>query len=121
MAYTVGIESKLTPSNRIYAEPVTRGLEFTCIALSKNVGQDTEELADSFRNAYGVTLKPHHSFMVKPIFSAAMSACPYNKDFYAKLGSDLAKVVAQLREYLAALDKIVGILKGFLASKEAKW
>jgi len=59
--------------------------------------------------------------MVKPIFSAAMSACPYRKDFYAKLGDNLDKVLEQLRPYLAALDKIVGILKAFLASKEAKW
>lgn len=59
--------------------------------------------------------------MVKPIFSAAMSACPYRKDFYAKLGSDLTKVMSQLRVYLAALDKIVGILKAFLASSAAKW
>jgi len=50
-----------------------------------------------------------------------MSACPYRKDFYAKLGSNLEQVLAQLRTYLAALDKIVGILKGFLSSKEAKW
>ena len=59
--------------------------------------------------------------MVKPIFSAAMGACPYRKDFYSKLGTDVAKVLAELRPYLAALDKIVAILKGFLASKEAKW
>ena len=50
-----------------------------------------------------------------------MSACPYRKDFYAKLGSDEEKVAAELRVYLAALDKIVGILKIFLASKDAKW
>ncbi|KAJ9142913.1 Glycolipid transfer protein [Pleurostoma richardsiae] len=100
---------------------LTRGLEFTCAALSANVAKETEELADSFRGAYGHTLKPFHSFLVKPIFSAAMSACPYRKDFYAKLGSNLEQVLAQLRTYLAALDKIVGILKGFLSSKEAKW
>ncbi|KAK4112649.1 glycolipid transfer protein, partial [Canariomyces notabilis] len=100
---------------------LVRGLEFTCIALSKNVAQESEELADSFRGAYGVTLKPHHSFLVKPVFSAAMSACPYRKDFYAKLGSDEAKVKEELREYLAALDKIVAILKAFLDSKDAKW
>lgn len=97
-----------------------RGLEFTCIALSKNIGS-TEELADSFRGSYSVTLMRHHSFLVKPIFSAAMSACPYRKDFYAKLGDDEQKVQEELREYLAALDKIVNILKGFLESKEAKW
>ncbi|KAF9881515.1 glycolipid transfer protein [Colletotrichum karsti] len=100
---------------------LTRGLEFTCIALSQNVAKESEELSESFRNAYSTTLKPHHSFLVKPIFSAAMSACPYRKDFYAKLGDDQDKVAAQLRVYLAALEKIVGILKGFLASKDAKW
>lgn len=97
------------------------GLEFTCIALSQSVAKPTEELADSFRGAYGATLKPHHSFLIKPVFSAAMSACPYRKDFYGKLGSDQAKVASELRVYLASLDKIVRILKGFMASKEAKW
>jgi hypothetical protein len=100
---------------------LVRGLEFTCIALSQNVNKPSEELADSFRTAYGTTLKPHHSFLVKPIFSAAMGACPYRKDFYSKLGSDAEKVNAELRVYLAALDKIVGILKGFLDTKDAKW
>ena len=100
---------------------ITSGLEFTCIALSQNIAQASEELADSFRGAYGQTLKPHHSFLVKPIFSAAMSACPYRKDFYAKLGDNEAKVVEELRVYLASLEKIVGILKGFLETKDAKW
>ncbi|KAL2139211.1 hypothetical protein VTI28DRAFT_5499 [Corynascus sepedonium] len=100
---------------------LVRGLEFTCIALSQNLANHDHELADSFRNAYGVTLKPHHSFLIKPVFSAAMSACPYRKDFYSKLGSDEAKVKEELRQYLEALDKIVAILKAFLESKEAKW
>ncbi|KAK4121673.1 glycolipid transfer protein [Parathielavia appendiculata] len=100
---------------------LVRGLEFTCLALSQNLANHEHELSESFRNAYGVTLKPHHSFMIKPIFSAAMSACPYRKDFYSKLGSNEGKVKEELREYLAALDKIVGILKAFLDSKDAKW
>ncbi|KFH44562.1 Pleckstriny domain-containing family A member-like protein [Hapsidospora chrysogenum ATCC 11550] len=100
---------------------LVRGLEFTCIALSSNVAKDTEELSDSFRAAYGTTLKPHHSFVVKPIFSAAMSACPYRKTFYEKLGSDPEKVRSELRTYLQGLDKIVAILKGFLDRKESKW
>jgi len=98
-----------------------RALEFTCIALTQNLAKDSEEMSDSFRAAYGVTLKPHHSFLIKPVFSAAMSACPYRKDFYAKLGSDPAKVTEEMSKYLAALDNIVNILKGFLGSKEAKW
>ncbi|RDW69280.1 glycolipid transfer protein [Coleophoma cylindrospora] len=100
---------------------LVRGLEFTCIALSQNIANVSEELSASFRNAYGSTLKPHHSFMVKPIFSAAMSACPYRKDFYVKLGDDQDKVTAELRVWLAALEKQVAILKGFLDRKEAKW
>ncbi|KAL7788959.1 glycolipid transfer domain-containing protein [Trichoderma ceciliae] len=100
---------------------LVRGLEFTCLALSANVAKPSEELADSFRTAYGSTLKPHHSFLIKPVFSAAMSACPYRADFYVKLGSDQEQVTSDLRVYLASLEKIVGILKGFLESKEAKW
>ncbi|KAK7996516.1 hypothetical protein PG989_004556 [Apiospora arundinis] len=100
---------------------LVRGLDFTCIALSQNLAKDGEELSESFRNAYGNTLKPHHSFLIKPVFSAAMSACPYRKDFYTKLGADQDKVVAELRPYLAALDKIVAILKGFQDRKESKW
>lgn len=50
-----------------------------------------------------------------------MSACPYRKDFYAKLGDNDAKVTEELQVYLTALAKIVGILKKFVDSKEAKW
>lgn len=50
-----------------------------------------------------------------------MSACPYRKDFYAKLGEDPEKVAEELRVWLAALEKVIAILKGFLDRKEAKW
>lgn len=84
---------------------------------------NTEELADSFRGAYGTTLKPHHSFVIKPIFSAAMSACPYRKDFYHNVsaGSDGDAFQEKMRGYLESLQKVVDILKPFVNSKEAKW
>lgn len=50
-----------------------------------------------------------------------MSATPYRKDFYAKLGVDQEKVLAELRVWLASLEKILAVLKGFLDRKEAKW
>ena len=59
--------------------------------------------------------------MVKPIFSAAMSATPYRKDFYGKLAPDEATAQARQEEWLAALEKRVEILKAFMGSKEAKW
>ena len=50
-----------------------------------------------------------------------MSACPYRKDFYPKLGADQDAVALELRSYLMALEKIVAILKGFQDTKDAKW
>lgn len=100
---------------------LTRGLDFTAQSLRKNLSNPTEELSVSFRDAYGKTLKPHHSFIVKPIFSAAMSATPYRKDFYAKLGDDQARVQKELGDWLAGLEKVLKILNAFTTSKEAKW
>jgi hypothetical protein len=97
------------------------GLDFTAQGLRHNLTNPTKELSDSFRDAYGNTLKPHHSFVIKPIFSAAMSATPYRKDFYAKLGADETKVGAELEKWLSGLEKVVGILRVFTTSKEAKW
>ena len=97
------------------------GLDFTAQALRHNTANPSKELSESFRDAYGNTLKPHHSFMIKPIFSAAMSATPYRKDFYAKLGNDESKVQPELESWLAALEKNLAILKTFTTSKEAKW
>ncbi|KAL2889643.1 Glycolipid transfer protein [Ceratocystis lukuohia] len=100
---------------------LVRGLDFTCRALSTSLAKPTQELADSFREAYSGTLKPHHSFLIKPIFSAAMGACPYRKDFFAKLGDNPDNVTAKLKVYLDALTHIVAIMTAFLTSKDAKW
>ncbi|KAK2754696.1 hypothetical protein FQN54_006829 [Arachnomyces sp. PD_36] len=98
-----------------------RGLDFTAQALRHNITNAADELSVSFKAAYGETLKPHHSFLIKPVFSAAMSATPYRKDFYAKLGQDAGKSTAALTACVEALEKQVAILKEFLDRKEAKW
>ena len=61
--------------------------------------------------------------MIKPIFSAAMSATPYKADFYKKLGSEgeKPKVDAALDKWLAALENVVEITQEFQNRKEAKW
>ncbi|KAJ5119148.1 hypothetical protein N7448_010855 [Penicillium atrosanguineum] len=100
---------------------LVRGLDFTAQALRHNLENPKEELSASFRHAYGGTLKPHHSFLVKPIFSAAMSATPYRADFYKKLGSDQSKVNTSMEKEVAALEKVVAILKTFQARKDAQW
>ena len=98
-----------------------RGLDFTAQALRHNLANTNDELSTSFRASYANTLKPHHSMFMKPLFSAAMSATPYKKDFYAKLGDDPRKVNQALEMWLSALEKQVVILKKFQATKEAKW
>ncbi|KAL9604161.1 MAG: hypothetical protein Q9219_000749, partial [cf. Caloplaca sp. 3 TL-2023] len=95
------------------------GLDFTSLALRHNQSTPTAELSTSFRTAYTSTLKPHHSFLVKPVFSAAMSATPYKKDFYAKMSAgggerDQEKVKVELARWLDALEGQVKILKAFL-------
>jgi hypothetical protein len=113
---------------------LVRGLDFTAQALrhdlTANAGvaanevKPKSELADSFRAAYKGTLAPHHGFMVKPIFSAAMSATPYRKDFYHKLaGAQVSPegLAEAVEKWVSALEQRVAILKAFLNSKEAKW
>ncbi|KAL8858904.1 MAG: hypothetical protein Q9178_004583 [Gyalolechia marmorata] len=99
---------------------LVRGLDFTSQALRHTLQNPDAELSTSFRTAYTGTLKPHHSFLVKPVFSAAMSATPYKKDFYAKMG-DEEKSKVELGKWLDALEEQVKILKEFQERKEAKW
>lgn len=113
---------------------LVRGLDFTAQALradlTNNAGvavteaKPKKELADSFRDSYKNTLAPHHSFMVKPIFSAAMSATPYRKDLYAKMigaGASTDEMSTDFEKWLSALEERIAILKTFLSSKDAKW
>lgn len=50
-----------------------------------------------------------------------MSATPYRKDFYAKLGDDNEKIHAAMEREVKALEERVAILKSFLSRKEAQW
>lgn len=133
-------ESKLKPKDRAasegllwlvrYLEPLllsnddtnflASGLDFTAQALRQNVSNPSDELSTSFRGAYTNTLKPHHSFIVKPIFAAAMSATPYRKDFYAKLGGDEKERQEALNKWLTALEQQVSILKQDLSRRNIK-
>ncbi|KAI0339955.1 het-c2 protein [Trametopsis cervina] len=98
-----------------------RGLSFTCKALQNAQAKPETELTVAFTEAYGVTLRQYHSMLVRPIFSLAMKACPYKKDFYGRLAADPeggaavsdAKFDEELNKWLAALDTIVTRLQSF--------
>jgi hypothetical protein len=95
---------------------LSRGLQFTAQAMRETVDCPDKELAKTFTDAYGKTLSKYHSFVVKPIFKLAMKACPYRKDFFERLGQDQEKVLAQLKEWLEALERIVQIIFDFYES-----
>lgn len=96
-----------------------RGLEFTSKALRHNVENPNEELATSFQHSYDGTLKKHHNFVVKGIFTVALKATPYRKDFYEKIGTeDATGKDDRLLAWLDNLEKVVGVLQTFYASNK---
>ncbi|AET41247.1 GLTP domain-containing protein Ecym_7424 [Eremothecium cymbalariae DBVPG len=96
---------------------LTRGLQFTAQAIRETVDHPELEMTKTFTDAYGKTLVQYHGMLVRPIFKLTMKACPYRKDFFAKLGSDQEKVNKQLKDWLEALENIVSILMKFLSER----
>ncbi|SCW03675.1 LAFE_0G15698g1_1 [Lachancea fermentati] len=94
---------------------LTRGLQFTAQALRETIDNPDLELTKTFTDAYSKTLIKYHGILVRPVFKLAMKACPYRKDFFAKLGADQERVNEQLKVWLSSLEKIVKILLEFLA------
>ncbi|KAJ3196111.1 hypothetical protein HK101_010042 [Irineochytrium annulatum] len=90
-----------------------RTLEFTAIGLRRSVENPAEELSVSFNAAYSATLAPFHSFVVRPVFSMAMRACPTRKDFYEKLGNSAPGFDDEFKNWLSGLEKVMGILSPY--------
>lgn len=95
---------------------LTRGLQFTAVAMRKCIDNPDWELSKAFEKAYSETLVKFHSFLVKPVFKLAMKACPYRKDFFAKLGDDLSKVNEQLQDWVSSLESVVDHIMKFFDS-----
>jgi hypothetical protein len=57
-----------------------RGLSFTCTALQNSQANKTEELSAAFSKSYDGTLKKHHNFMVKGVFSVRSHLCAWSKN-----------------------------------------
>ena len=66
-----------------------RGLDFTCKALQNAQAKQETELTDAFTNAYGVTLKQFHNFVVKGIFAVCtispMTMSSRQKQLYLRM------------------------------------
>ena len=144
----VGLDDRLQVETDPRRTPARSGLRFTQVALKRSQANKEEELAVSFTKAYEETLKKHHSFVVRPVFGVrsplalsllslhgrarlmsfgvlftqlAMKACPYRKDFYAKLGPPSAPIDSELDKWNSALGAILDRLEQFyVAGKHDK-
>jgi len=90
-----------------------RGLDFVCTSVGLTLASPNKELKETFTEGYKKTLSQYHNFLVRPIFSMAMSACPYRADFFKKLGDDQAEVNTKATAWVAALQKHIKILDDF--------
>ncbi|KAJ8663362.1 hypothetical protein O0I10_000601 [Lichtheimia ornata] len=95
---------------------LSRGLDFTAQALRRSIENPAEELNVSFTKAYEATLRKHHSMMVRPVFSLAMKACPYRKDFYEKIGAVTDAALELMKSWLAALENIIAKINAVFAA-----
>ncbi|KAI8997209.1 glycolipid transfer protein domain-containing protein [Pilobolus umbonatus] len=104
------MEKEADLSKRTATEAVLwlkRGLDFTAQSLMHSIDNPNDELKISFMSAYDITLRPYHSFIVRPIFNFAMNACPWRKDFYENIGVVDPESIKLMREYLLALVSII--------------
>ncbi|KAF8129333.1 het-c2 protein [Boletus edulis] len=96
-----------------------RGLSFTHQALHTAQSDPKIELSKAFEKGYSDSLGKHHNFIVRGVFSLAMTACPKRNDFYTKLAADpdggpsvaSADVNEELDKWLQGLDKIVAQMR----------
>jgi hypothetical protein len=96
-----------------------RALEFTCLALRTNLKSATEELSASFTKAYHSTLSKHHSFLIRPVFSLAMNACPSRANFYANLAEgEMDKLLKQLDAWISGLESRLRLIVEFYISEK---
>ena len=95
-----------------------RALAFTARAIRRNVSNPNEELVTSFQSAYDEILRRHHGIMIRPIFTVAMKAVPYRRDFYIKLDPTMVEpdVIREMEIWLSSLERVVAIIAPLLQS-----
>ena len=110
----IEIEAKTTKAKNSATDALLwlkRALSFIRVFFEEVLKME-EDLSKCVNAAYEGSLKQFHGWMVKKIFSLAMMAVPYRKDFIIALGKDipeqqvLDEMKAALELMAANLDKI---------------
>ncbi|XP_022802378.1 pleckstrin homology domain-containing family A member 8-like isoform X2 [Stylophora pistillata] len=92
-----------------------RALQFIIVFL-REVLTDEEDLVKCAKKAYENSLKRYHGWMVQGVFSLAMKAVPYRKDFIDKLGRrkvDEETVLKEMKECVDLLEANIEVVEQF--------
>jgi len=97
-----------------------RALEFIHVFLAE-ICRGEQDLAVAATNAYGRSLRKYHGWVVRGVFSLAVKAVPYRKDFIAQLGTvensgepaSETEIINEMKSCVMALGKLVNILCQF--------
>lgn len=92
-----------------------RALQFIIVFL-REVLTGEEDLVKCAKKAYENSLKRYHGWMVQGVFSLAMKAVPYRKDFIDKLGRgkvDEETVLKEMKECVDLLEANVEVVEQF--------
>ncbi|XP_046841482.1 glycolipid transfer protein-like isoform X3 [Xenia sp. Carnegie-2017] len=91
-----------------------RALSFILVFLEE-VLTGEQDLTKCAKKAYESTLKKYHGWMVQSIFSLAMKAVPYRKDFIKKLGNGLdeSDVLTEMRVFVNELKSTFDVITEF--------
>ena len=111
---------------------LSRTLDFTAKSLRKDLEDNRNRspndppekpLSEAFKSTYPQTLKQYHNDVQRALFEASFSAIPSRKTFYQRLAAqDSAQAaVEDTDKWVTALERISGILSGFIENGEWRW
>eukprot|EP00002_Diphylleia_rotans_P025980 TRINITY_DN5157_c0_g1_i1.p1 TRINITY_DN5157_c0_g1~~TRINITY_DN5157_c0_g1_i1.p1 ORF type:complete len:204 (-),score=59.83 TRINITY_DN5157_c0_g1_i1:103-714(-) len=94
-----------------------RALEFIAKLLQEVLAKP-DELTTLASNAYYATLANYHGWVVRGVFTMALSAVPYRKDFLEKLGKGNTEAVTlqDMKAFLDAFLPTIEIINSFYAA-----
>jgi pleckstrin family protein A (phosphoinositide binding specific) protein 8 len=97
-----------------------RALEFILVFLQR-VLDGEQDLTKCAKVAYEASLKKFHGWIVQGIFSLALRAVPYRKDFIKALKGDAEveeeTVLSEMREHVTVLAANIEVLCKFYTDK----
>lgn len=111
------IEEKTTKAKNSATDALLwlkRALSFIRVFLQE-VLTGEEDLVKCAKKAYESSLKQYHGWIVQGIFSLAMKAVPYRKDFVKALGPDCTEdvVLSEMKETVDVMAANIDTLNNF--------